>query len=588
MLKARLATVIVGCATIALAFGVAFGARPGARAAVAAAAVTPAYPAVTNARLLDAAKDDGWLMFLRTYRSEGHAPFTEVNARNVAQLREVFTHHVTIPEGYEAPPIVNGRTMIVTTPLDRVYALDATTGKTLWEYDYPVPKQALRTACCDMVNRGVALYGSMAYMATLDSHVLGIDAATGKVVWNATVYPTPGVGYTMTSAPLVVKGLVIVGDGAGEYGGRGFLVALDAKTGAERWRTYTIPAPREAGGKTWPGTMYLHGGGDPWITGSYDAETDTLLWGTGNPSPWLWSERKGRNLYSDSVLAIDPATGRIKWFFQQTPNDPWDYDATNSPVLADVTIAGRKRKVFYQAGRNGWFYVVDRTNGKFILMQPFTKVTSVTGYDAAHGIGTVDAALKPRPGKNVFTCPAFFGGDNWWSYSYDPQTGYAYVPTMKTCMTMGALKPTPFKAGAGYLNESFTVQHVPGVSGWGALQAIEVATGKRKWSMDARFPWNDGTLTTDGGLVFSGTPDQKFYALDARTGKVLWEHRMTSGVIGQPVTYRVDGRQYIAVQSGWGGVSPFWGGPNMTPMFKHIPLGGRLYVFALPVAGDKR
>jgi len=545
------------------------------------------FPAVTEARLLGAERDPGWLMYLRSYQSQGHAPFAQIDTHNVAGLREVFTHHVAIPAGFEAPPIVNGRTMIVTTPLDHVYALDATSGQLLWEYDYRVPKLALRTVCCDMVNRGVALYGTTAFMATLDDHVLALDARSGKLLWNHRVYDTPGMGFAMTSAPLVVKGLVIVGGGGGEYGSRGYITALDAATGAERWRRYTIPAPHEPGGETWPGNTYLHGGGDPWVTGSYDPETDTLFWGVGNPSPWLWSQRKGRNLYTDSVLALDPANGKIKWYFQQTPNDTWDYDATNSPVLADVTIAGRKRKVFYQAGRNGWFYVVDRTNGKFIRAEPFTKVTSVTGYDAAHGIGTVDEAERPRPGKPVFTCPAFFGGDNWWSYSFDPQTGYAYVPTMRTCMKLAALKPAAFRAGATYVNESFVVQHIPGDPDWGELQAIDVATGRSKWSKRSAFPWSDGTLTTDGGLVFSGTPDQKFYALDARTGKVLWQHHMSSGVIGQPVSYEVDGRQYVAVQSGYGGVTPFYGGPVMTPIFKHIPLGGRLYVFALPPTGSK-
>jgi alcohol dehydrogenase (cytochrome c) len=551
-----------------------------------AAATTEAYPPVTDARLLAAAHDPGWLMYLRSYRAEGHAPFAQIDTRNVAQLREVFTHHVSLPAGYEAPPIVNGRTMIVTTPFDRVYALDAVTGRKLWEYDYRLPKLGLRTVCCDMVNRGVALYGTTAYMATLDAHVLAFDARSGKLLWNTTIFPVPGMGFAMTSAPLAVKGLIIVGGGGGEYGSRGMLVALDAKTGAERWHRYTIPAPHERGGNTWPGDTYEHGGGDPWLTGSYDPETDTLFWGVGNPSPWLWTQRLGRNLYTDSVLALDPATGRIKWYFQQTPNDTWDYDATNTPVLADVTIDGHPRKIFYQAARNGWFYVVDRTNGKLIYAKPFTKVTSVTGYDKAHDIGTVDEAERPRPGKPVFTCPAFFGGDNWWPYSFDPQTGYAYVPTMRTCMRLTADKPKPFRAGATYVNETFLVEHVPGDDDWGEIQAIDVATGQRKWSMRSRFPWSDGTLSTDGGLVFSGTPDQKFYAFDAKTGKVLWEHHMASGVIGVPISYEVDGRQYVAVQSGYGGVTPFYGGKHMTPIFKGIPLGGRLYVFALP-AGAK-
>jgi alcohol dehydrogenase (cytochrome c) len=573
--------IVAGIVLFALIVGGARVQRP------ASGAASDAFPPVTEARLLGAEHDPGWLMYLRTYQSQGHAPFAQIDTRNVAGLREVFTHHVAIPDGFEAPPIVNGRTMIVTTPFDHVYALDATSGALLWEYDYQLPKLALRTVCCDMVNRGVALYGTTAFMATLDDHVLALDARSGKLLWNHRVYDTPGMGFAMTSAPLVVKGLVIVGGGGGEYGSRGYITALDSATGAERWRRYTIPAPNEPGGKTWPGNTYLHGGGDPWITGSYDRETDTLFWGVGNPSPWLWSQRKGRNLYTDSVLALDPASGKIKWYFQQTPNDTWDYDATNSPVLADVMIGGRKRKVFYQAGRNGWFYVVDRTNGAFIRAEPFTKVTSVTGYDAAHGIGTVNEADRPRPGKPVFTCPAFFGGDNWWSYSFDPQTGYAYVPTMRTCMNLAALKPAAFRAGATYTNESFVVRHIPGDADWGELQAIDVATGRQKWRKRSAFPWSDGTLSTDGGLVFSGTPDQKFYALDARTGKVLWQHHMSSGVIGQPVSYEVDGRQYVAVQSGYGGVTPFYGGPLMTPIFKHIPLGGRLYVFALPPADSK-
>lgn len=540
------------------------------------------YPPVTDTRLLNATNDDGWLMFLKSYRGDGHAPFSQITTSNVSQLRQVFTHQVGILAGFEAPPIVNGRTMIVTTPLNRVYALDAVSGKQLWEYDYPLDKRALRTACCDMVNRGVALYGTNAYMGTLDAHVVALDARTGKVQWNRTIYPIPGNGINITSAPLAVKGMIIIGAGAGEYGGRGFIVALDATTGRQIWRRYTVPSPSEPGGNTWPGQTYLHGGGDPWVTGTYDPETDTLLWGVGNPGPWLWSQRKGRNLYTDSVIALDPATGRVKWYFQQTPNDTWDYDATNTPVLADVTINGTPRKVFYQAARNGWFYVVDRTTGKLIYMSAFTRATSVTGYDKARDIPTVDESLRPTVGTTRFTCPAFFGGDNWFPYAYSPQTGYAYVPTMHTCMTITGTTPQPYKAGNWYIDETFTVQHMPGDNNWGELEAINLATGKKAWGMETKLPWSDGTLTTAGGLVFSGTPDQKFYAFDAKTGKILWTHHMASGVIGVPVSYRVAGKQYIAVQSGWGGVTPYWGGPHMAPMFRGIPLGGTLYVFALP------
>ncbi|HEY8322511.1 MAG TPA: PQQ-dependent dehydrogenase, methanol/ethanol family [Candidatus Baltobacteraceae bacterium] len=539
-----------------------------------------AWQPVTEQRLVHADKDDGWLMYLRTYDAQGHVPYTEINTTNVGQLHEVFTHPVNLTEGFEAPPIVNGRTMIVTTPLDHVYALDAVTGKQLWSFDWPLQKAGLRTVCCDVVNRGVALYGNRAYLATLDNHILALDARTGHLDWDKAINP-PGIGYTMTGAPLIVHGLVIQGDGGGEFGSRGFIVALDAQTGAEKWRFYTIPSPDQPGGDTWPGNTYLHGGGDPWMTGSYDTQSNTLYYGVGNPGPWLSSERKGRNLYTDSIVALDPDTGKLKFYFQQTPNDSWDYDATSTPPLVDVTVNGKLRKTFLSGARNGWFYLVDRTNGHPILEHPFTMATSVTGYDDAHQIGTVNAALKPVSGKSVFTCPAFFGGDNWWSYTYDPQTHMAYVPTMHTCMKLTGTKPHKFKAGINYVDEEFSVEPMPGAYGWGALTAIDVTTGKKVWSKETKMPWNDGTMSTDGGLVFSGTPDQKFYAFDARTGKVLWEHHMSSGVIGQPVSYRVDGKQYIAVQAGFGGVAPFYGGKKMTPIFKHIHLGGRLYVFSL-------
>jgi alcohol dehydrogenase (cytochrome c) len=540
------------------------------------------YQAVTDDRLAGAATDDGWLMYLRTYDGQAHVPFTQITADNVAQLKEVFTYDIPIPNGFEAPPIVNGNEMILSTPLNHIYAFDATTGKVLWKYDYPLPKKALRTVCCDVVNRGVALYGNNLYFETLDNHVVALDAATGKVVWNKAVYPESGVGYFMTGAPLLVKGKLIVGDGGGEYGARGFVAALDPATGAEKWRRYTIPSPSEPGGDTWPGKKYLHGGGSPWVTGTYDAETNTLLWGVGNPGPWLAQLRTGKNLYTDSVLGLDPDTGAVKWYFQETPNDPWDYDAVGTPILADVTIAGTPRKVFYQAARNGWFFVVDRTNGKLIHADPFTKVTTVTGYDK-DGNAIINKAAFPSEGKQVTACPAFFGGNNWWSESFDPKTGYAFVSTMKTCMTIAGQKsPDPFKAGLGYLDETFAVAPVPGGKGWGALQAIDVATGKQVWTHDTQLPWNDGQVSTDTGLVFSGSPDQKFFAFDSKTGKVLWTHHMSSGVIGQPVSYQIGGKQYVAVTAGWGGVSPLWGGPKMVPQFKNIPLGGKLYVFALP------
>ncbi|HET6276342.1 MAG TPA: PQQ-dependent dehydrogenase, methanol/ethanol family [Candidatus Cybelea sp.] len=546
------------------------------------AACTPAVPwqPVTDARLRGAAHDDGWLMYLRTYDGHAHAPFVQINASNVNRLHVAFTHEVSIPEGYEAPPIVNGRTMIVTTPLDRVYAIDAVNGAKLWEYDREIPKVALRTVCCDMVNRGVALYGNNAYLATLDDHVLALDARNGKIVWDRAVTP-PGVGYAMTAAPLAVNGKIVTGIACGEYGRRGFLVALDAATGAERWRFYTVPAPGQPGGDTWSANAYQRGGGCPWMTPSYDPTTNLIFVGTSNPSPWLWLERPGINLYTDSILALDADTGKLRWYFQQTPNDPWDYDATATPLLADLTIRGQSRHVLFQAARNGWLYLLDRTNGSLLYMKRYTAATAVTGYDRVLRTGTVNAALKPQIGQSIVACPAFFGGDNWWSFALDPTTNYTFVPTMRTCMKLaGEEPPKVVHKGAAALDEGFAVLPMPGAYGWGALQAFDVTTGKRAWTKETKYPWTDGTLST-GGLVFSGTPDQKFYAFNARTGAILWTFHARSGFIGQPVTYRVDGKQYIAVQAGYGGVAPFWGGKKVAPMFRRIPLGGTLYVFTL-------
>lgn len=540
----------------------------------------PSWQAVDDARLRNAARDDGWLMYLRTYDAHAHVPFSQINTSNVARLHLAFTHEVSIPEGYEAPPIVNGRTMIVTTPKDRVYALDAVSGRLLWEYDRAIPPVALRTVCCDIVNRGVALYGNDVYMATIDDHVLALDGATGKTVWDSAIAP-PGVGYAITAAPLAVDGEIVTGEGCGEYGRRGFLVALDAATGARRWTFYTVPAPGQPGGNTWPGRTYQHGGACPWMTPSYDPETDTLFVGTSNPSPWFWLEHPGQNLYSDSILALDATTGKLKWYFQQTPNDPWDYDATATPLLADLTIAGRRRKVLFQSARNGWLYLIDRTDGSLIYMKRYTAATSVTGYDPLAKTGTVNAELKPHIAESIFTCPAFFGGDNWWSFAFDPVTNETFVPTMRTCMKLTGEKPAPFHAGGAALDEGFAVLPVPGSHGWGALQAYDLRTGRRIWHKETLYPWTDGTLSTGGGLVFSGTPDRKFYALDARSGKILWTFHARSGFVGQPMSYMVDGKQYVAVQSGYGGVAPFWGGKKVAPMFRTIPLGGTLYVFTL-------
>ena len=538
------------------------------------------YPLVTDARLKNAAQDDGWLMYRRDYGSSGYAPFETVNTGNVANLKPAWDYKTGFDMGHEAPPIVNGDYMFITTPKNQLLAFEASTGKQLWKYDHDLSNTGLKTICCDVVNRGVALFEDKVYMATLDNRVVALDAKTGKVLWNKELN-APDLGYAMTLAPLVVKGMVIVGVSGGEYGARGFIEALDAKTGKQVWKQHTVPAPNEPGGDTWPEGAYKTGGGAAWLTGSYDAETDTLFWGVGNPGPWLATLRPGDNLYTDSVIAMDPKSGKIKWHYQYTPNDSWDYDGTNETVLTDVDYQGTKHKALVSASRNGWFYAIDRTNGKLIYAEKFAHATSVSGFK--DGKPQTDPAMRPTVDKEVFTCPSFLGGKNWWPISVDPQTHMAYVPTLHTCMTMKG-GTVSYKAGLPFLGETFKVVADPeNKDTWGSVQALDVNSGKLVWKFPSALPWNGGMLSTAGGLVFSGSAEGFLYAFDAKTGKVLWKSpQMSSGVLGVPSTWKVNGKQYVAVYAGWGGGVPIWGGDMAKdPRVKNIPLGGHLYVFTL-------
>jgi alcohol dehydrogenase (cytochrome c) len=546
----------------------------------ASAGATLKYSPVTDARLAAAANDDGWLMYRHDYTSSGYSKLKLINESNVGKLKQIWDFKSDFEQGHESAPVVNGDTMFITTPKDEVHAFQASTGKPLWTYKHDLSQVGLKTVCCDVVNRGVALYGDNAYLATLDNYVVALDAQTGKVVWKKQLAPAD-MGAAMTLAPLIVQGKVIVGLSGGEYGVRGAVVALNAKTGEQAWKKFTIPEPGQPGGDTWPKGAYKTGGGGAWLTGSYDAATDTLFWGVGNPGPWLAVLRPGKNLYTDSVIAMNPATGDIKWSFQYTPHDTWDYDGTNETVLTDVNYEGTAHKALVSASRNGWFYAIDRVSGKLIYAEKFATATSVKG--VVDGQMVTEDALRPDVGKQVFTCPSFLGGKNWWPIAVDPQTHFAYVPTMHTCMTIkgGAVS---YKAGLPFLGESFNVMHDPAFPhSWGEVQAIDVNTGKQAWTFDSALPWNDGMLATAGGLVFSGSADGYLYAFDAKTGAVKWKSpQMSSGVIGVPSTYKIGGKQYVALWAGWGGATPIWGGDMAKdPAVSGIPLGGHFYVFGL-------
>jgi len=552
----------------------------GLAACATAAAAAPEYPSVTDARLSNAARDDGWLMYRRDYASTGYAPFDQINTSNVDKLKVAFDVKSALTQGHEAAPVVNGNYMFVTTPMDHLMALDATTGKELWTYVFPIDAKALKTVCCDVVNRGVALYGDNVYMETLDNHVVALDAKTGKLKWDKKLWE-PGLGYFMTSAPLIVQGKVIVGTGGGEYGARGFITALNAKSGKVEWQIHTTATPGTPGGDTWPKGAAQTGGGNPWITGTYDTETNTIFWGVGNPGPWLATLRPGNNLYTDSVLALDPANGKIKWYYQWTPNDTWDYDGSNETVMADVSNGGKDYKALVHADRNGYFYALDRSNGKLIYARPFVNATAMTG--PKDGVNQDNKDLRPTVDKSVFVCPSFLGGKNWWPMSINPQTHMAYIPTLNACMDIKGAEPVAYKAGLAFLDVSFEVKHDPTNANWGAVQAVDLNTGEQVWKHESAMPWNDGTLSTAGGVVISGGTDQHLYAFDAKSGKVLWKsEELSSGIIGVPTTYKVGDKQYVAIWAGWGGASPIWGGVMANdPAVKAIPKGGHLYVFTL-------
>ncbi len=541
----------------------------------------PAYSPVTDARLANAAADPGWLMYRHDYASSGYTALADINSGNVAQLKPAWDFKSSYEQGHESPPTVNGDYLFITTPKDEVLAFQASTGKQLWRYRHDLSHVGLKTVCCDVVNRGVALYGDTVYLATLDNYVVALQAKTGQVVWKKQLAPADQ-GAAMTLAPLVLKGHVIVGLSGGEYGARGSVVSLDAGTGALAWQRYTIPAPNEPGGDTWPKGAYKTGGGGAWLTGTYDAETDTLFWGVGNPGPWLATLRPGKNLYTDSMIALNPATGAIKWHYQYTPNDTWDYDGTNETVLADITYRGVVHKAVVSASRNGWFYAVDRVSGTLIYADKFATATSVD--HVAGGQMVTNDALRPAVGKQVFTCPSFLGGKNWWPIAVDPQTHMAYVPTMHTCMTIKGVTPVAYKPGLPFLDEGFKVTRDPAYpSEWGSVQAIDLNTGKQAWRYGSKLPWNDGMLATAGGLVFSGSADGYLYAFDAKTGAVRWKSpQMSSGIIGVPSTWKVGNKQYVGVWAGWGGATPIWGGDMAKdPAVSSIPTGGHLYVFGL-------
>ncbi|MBM3817782.1 MAG: PQQ-dependent dehydrogenase, methanol/ethanol family [Acidimicrobiia bacterium] len=515
-------------------------------ATVAAAQEQLPPPLVTWQEVLDGLPADGsrWLTFGGDFTNQRHSPLTQITPANVTRLQPQWTFQTGTLGNFETTTLVRDNVLYVTGPQNVAWAIDARTGRQIWRYRRELPQNL--TACCGLVNRGFAVLGDKLYMTTLDAHLLALDMKTGAVAWDATMEEYKN-GYASTIAPLVIKDKVIVGVAGGEFGIRGFIDAYDAQTGKRAWRFYTIPGPGEPGHDTWSGDSWKIGGASVWVTGAYDPEQNIVMYGIGNPGPdYYGAERKGDNLYSASIVALDADTGRLRWHYQFTPHDVHDWDATEVPILADLTIGGQLRKTVLFANRNGFFYVLDRTNGRVILAKPF--VTTTWAKEIGANGRPVELPGHTPDEKGTVTCPDLTGGTNFWPPSYDPATRLFFVNARESCMTYFSFKPE-YKAGERFTGGAG--QRVTTLPVYGALRAIDPMTGDRKWEFRLITPSTSGILTTASGLLFSGDAEGSLIALDSRTGKLVWRYQMGATLHGtSPVTYMLDGRQHLLVPAG--------------------------------------
>ncbi|MCY3730996.1 MAG: methanol/ethanol family PQQ-dependent dehydrogenase [Rhodospirillaceae bacterium] len=539
------------------------------------------YSPVSQQRLLNP-EPENWLMFRRTYDGWGYSPLDQINADNVQRLTPVWAFSTGITEGHQAPPVVNDGVMFITTPGAQVYALDARTGEQLWRYRRQLPFDLMQL---HPTNRGVGLHEDKVLVATVDAFVVALNARTGEVEWETSVEDYRS-GYYMTLAPLVADGHVMVGVSGGEFGIRGFVIALDADTGEEVWKTYTIPAPGEFGNDTWPGDSWRTGGAPVWVTGTYDPELNLSFWGTGNPGPWIGDVRPGDNLYTNSVLAIDVRTGALRGYHQYHWNGSWDWDEVSPPILMDLQRDGRTVKALVHAGRNGYLWELERTADGigFVDARAYVTQNVFTAIDPDTGRPAYDPERKPETGRPAYFCPSLSGGKNWPPAAYSPQTGYLYIPANENLCSTLAGEEVIYRAGQRFVGADIQLHVAEGADHIGELQAWDMATGERVWTHEFELNNWGPVLATGGGLVFlGGTPDRYFRAFDATTGEVLWQQRTNSGITGVPSTYSVDGVQYVAVQSGWGVDAQRMLGridANLG-ITTAVPQGGVLWVFAL-------
>ena len=555
---------------------------------------TKAGPGRIDAARAAAAESEteDWILHGRTYSEQRHSPLAQITRENVGDLGLAWTFDLGSTRGIEATPIVVDGVMYVSSEWSQVFALEAATGKLLWQYDPQVPRDWGRHACCDVVNRGVAVWEGAVFVGTIDGRLVSLDAATGRPSWEVLTID-PSKPYTITGAPRVAKGLVFIGNGGAEKGVRGYVGAYDAKTGALRWRFHTVPGDPsqpfehpelEQAAKTWNGEWWtIGGGGTVWDSIVYDPELDLLFVGTGNGSPWTRSKRSpggGDNLYLSSILAIRPDDGKLVWHYQTTPGDNWDYTAVQPLMLATLELGGAPRKVLLQAPKNGFFYVLDRATGELLSADPYVTVTWAEGVDLATG-RPKEAAHADYDAEPRLLYPGAQGGHSWHPMSYSPKAGLVFLPAMDVPFYYAydaAFFPRPNADNTGL--DIPRVASGPHREAKGALIAWDPVARKEVWRVQHPGHWNGGTLSTAGGLVFQGIADGRFRAYDEQTGGILFEARSLTGIMAAPISYAVDGTQYVAVAAGWGG-GALGSGPNPTAAIMNWHNEGRLLVWKL-------
>lgn len=564
-----------------------------------------AKSSVTATQIIEA-DSSGWLSYGRTYSEQRHSPLSAINKSNIDQLGLQWSYDLGTSRGIEATPILHDGIMYVTSTWNIVHAVDARSGEKIWTFDPEIDKEQAANACCDAVNRGVALWGDSLFTGTLDGRLISLNAKTGEVNWDINTIDKSK-PYTITGAPRVVKGKVLIGNGGAELGVRGYISAYDANSGEMVWRFYTVPGNPadgfesktvEMAAKTWTGKFWeAGGGGTVWDSMAYDPELDLLYFGVGNGSPWsrkIRSPEGGDNLFLSSIVAVRPDTGEYVWHYQTTPAENWDYTATQHMILAELEIDGKQRKVIMQAPKNGFFYVIDRGTGELLSANNFVPVNWATHVDMETGRPVETDDAQYGPGKDPFIqLPGPLGAHNWHPMSFSPKTGLVYIPAQEAPWIYSDMKDYKYTEGIWNTGTDFVFAVLPTKRAEfaalksmikGRLVAWDPVAQKPAWTYEHGGPWNGGVLSTGGDLVFQGTADASLAAYDAASGERLWRYFTETGVVAAPITYELDGEQYVAVASGWGG-SFVLGFGGVLPSGSAVNVG-RLLVFKLGAKGE--